>query len=135
MSTATDVINPATEKVIAEVPVRGVEETDEAVAQGSRPQVRPGGRWPRLTGPGCHASVRGHGGGARRGARPAGDGQRGQADHREPRRSGHGGGGPRLLRRGDRQAPGATVPVAGGVDMTFHEPLGVVGAIIPWNFP
>ena len=30
---------------------------------------------------------------------------------------------------------GATVPVAGGVDMTFHEPLGVVGAIIPWNFP
>ena len=30
---------------------------------------------------------------------------------------------------------GATVPVAGGVDMTFHEPLGVVGAIVPWNFP
>jgi acyl-CoA reductase-like NAD-dependent aldehyde dehydrogenase len=30
---------------------------------------------------------------------------------------------------------GATVPVAGGVDLTFHEPLGVVGAIVPWNFP
>ena len=30
---------------------------------------------------------------------------------------------------------GSTVPVAGGVDMTFHEPLGVVAAIIPWNFP
>ena len=30
---------------------------------------------------------------------------------------------------------GATVPVAGGVDMTFHEPLGVVAAIVPWNFP
>ncbi len=30
---------------------------------------------------------------------------------------------------------GATVPVSGGVDMTFHEPLGVVAAIIPWNFP
>ena len=30
---------------------------------------------------------------------------------------------------------GATVPVAGGVDLTFHEPLGVVAAIIPWNFP
>jgi betaine-aldehyde dehydrogenase len=30
---------------------------------------------------------------------------------------------------------GSTVPVAGGVDMTFHEPLGVVAAIVPWNFP
>jgi acyl-CoA reductase-like NAD-dependent aldehyde dehydrogenase len=30
---------------------------------------------------------------------------------------------------------GQTIPVAGGVDMTFHEPLGVVGAIVPWNFP
>ena len=30
---------------------------------------------------------------------------------------------------------GATVPVAGGVDMTFPEPLGVVAAIVPWNFP
>jgi acyl-CoA reductase-like NAD-dependent aldehyde dehydrogenase len=30
---------------------------------------------------------------------------------------------------------GETVPVAGGVDMTFREPLGVVGLIVPWNFP
>jgi acyl-CoA reductase-like NAD-dependent aldehyde dehydrogenase len=30
---------------------------------------------------------------------------------------------------------GATIPVAGGVNMTFHEPLGVVGLITPWNFP
>ncbi len=30
---------------------------------------------------------------------------------------------------------GATVPVAGGIDCTFKEPLGVVGAIVPWNFP
>ena len=30
---------------------------------------------------------------------------------------------------------GHTYPVAGGVTMTFHEPLGVVGLIIPWNFP
>ena len=25
--------------------------------------------------------------------------------------------------------------MAGGVDVTFHEPLGVVGVIVPWNFP
>jgi acyl-CoA reductase-like NAD-dependent aldehyde dehydrogenase len=30
---------------------------------------------------------------------------------------------------------GDTIPVAGGVDMTFREPLGVVGLITPWNFP
>jgi betaine-aldehyde dehydrogenase len=30
---------------------------------------------------------------------------------------------------------GETIPVAGGVDLTFHEPLGVVGLIVPWNFP
>ena len=30
---------------------------------------------------------------------------------------------------------GETIPVAGGVDLTFREPLGVVGVIVPWNFP
>jgi len=30
---------------------------------------------------------------------------------------------------------GETIPVAGGVDMTFREPIGVVGLITPWNFP
>ena len=30
---------------------------------------------------------------------------------------------------------GSTIPVAGGVDMTFREPLGVVALIVPWNFP
>jgi betaine-aldehyde dehydrogenase len=30
---------------------------------------------------------------------------------------------------------GETIPVAGGVDFTFREPLGVVGLIVPWNFP
>jgi betaine-aldehyde dehydrogenase len=30
---------------------------------------------------------------------------------------------------------GETIPVAGGIDITFREPLGVVGLIVPWNFP
>jgi acyl-CoA reductase-like NAD-dependent aldehyde dehydrogenase len=30
---------------------------------------------------------------------------------------------------------GETIPVAGGIDVTFREPLGVVGLIVPWNFP
>ena len=30
---------------------------------------------------------------------------------------------------------GKQIPVAGGLDVTFHEPLGVVAVIAPWNFP
>ena len=30
---------------------------------------------------------------------------------------------------------GKQIPVAGGMDVTFNEPLGVVGVITPWNFP
>ncbi len=30
---------------------------------------------------------------------------------------------------------GRQIPVAGGVDVTFYEPIGVVGIIVPWNFP
>jgi betaine-aldehyde dehydrogenase len=30
---------------------------------------------------------------------------------------------------------GESIPVAGGIDFTVREPLGVVGLIVPWNFP
>jgi len=30
---------------------------------------------------------------------------------------------------------GAQIPVAGGIDVTFLDPIGVVGIIVPWNFP
>ncbi len=30
---------------------------------------------------------------------------------------------------------GKQIPVAGGLDVTFLEPLGMVGVIVPWNFP
>ncbi len=30
---------------------------------------------------------------------------------------------------------GQQIPVAGGIDITFLEPLGVVGVIVPWNYP
>ena len=30
---------------------------------------------------------------------------------------------------------GRQIPVAGGIDITFKEPVGVVGLIVPWNFP
>jgi acyl-CoA reductase-like NAD-dependent aldehyde dehydrogenase len=34
----------------------------------------------------------------------------------------------------ERQS-GKQIPVPGGIDVTFYEPLGVVGVIVPWNFP
>ena len=33
------------------------------------------------------------------------------------------------------RACGRQIPVAGGLDVTFAEPIGVVGLIVPWNFP
>ncbi len=30
---------------------------------------------------------------------------------------------------------GRQIPVAGGIDITFREPIGVVAVIVPWNFP
>ncbi|MGK5632377.1 aldehyde dehydrogenase family protein [Streptomyces sp. URMC 123] len=36
---------------------------------------------------------------------------------------------------GVERLTGRQIPVAGGIDVTFHEPLGVVAVIAPWNFP
>ncbi|MCO1659135.1 aldehyde dehydrogenase [Pseudonocardia sp. S2-4] len=41
----------------------------------------------------------------------------------------------RYCSAGPERLLGETIPVAGGVDMTFREPIGVVGLITPWNFP
>jgi acyl-CoA reductase-like NAD-dependent aldehyde dehydrogenase len=36
---------------------------------------------------------------------------------------------------GVERLSGRQIPVPGGIDITFLEPLGVVGVIAPWNFP
>ncbi|MFC8228022.1 aldehyde dehydrogenase family protein [Streptomyces sp. NPDC057287] len=36
---------------------------------------------------------------------------------------------------GVERLTGRQIPVPGGVDLTFLEPVGVVGVIAPWNFP
>ncbi|EHN12435.1 Aldehyde dehydrogenase [Patulibacter medicamentivorans] len=41
----------------------------------------------------------------------------------------------RYMAGGIERLLGSTIPVAGGIAMTFREPLGVVGLITPWNFP
>ena len=131
-----EVIEPATEQVMAEVPRAGAEEIDAAVAarEGGLPGLAGGrARRPR----GAAARPRRRDRGARREelatieARNAGKpiARRARRDRRwSPRASATTPAAPeRLL--------GKTIPVAGGVDMTFREPLGVVGLIVPWNFP
>jgi acyl-CoA reductase-like NAD-dependent aldehyde dehydrogenase len=128
------IVEPATEQVMAEVPRAGVEETDAAVARalGAFPA------W-RDVPPGDRATI------VLRLAEAL-DERRDELATLEARNVGK----PIADARGEigmvvdtfryyAGAPerllGQTIPVAGGVDMTFREPLGVVGLITPWNFP
>jgi len=130
----TTVINPATEEPIAEIEAAGVEETDAAVARAK--EAFPG--W-RAVAPADRARllrrlatlVEEHGEElARLESRNVGkpiQGARGEVG---------------MVAEVFHYYAGAidkhfgeTIPVAGGVDLTFREPLGVVGLIVPWNFP
>jgi len=130
----TTVINPATEEVIATLPRAGVEEADAAIerARGAFDS------WRRLA-PGDRARL------LRRFASLVDDHIEELAEL-EVRNSGHTIGNARWEAGNVRDvlhyyaaAPerltGRQIPVPGGVDVTFHEPLGVVGVIVPWNFP
>jgi acyl-CoA reductase-like NAD-dependent aldehyde dehydrogenase len=129
-----EVIEPATERVMAEVPRAGAEEVDAAVARAK-------GAFPawRAVAPAERAKLL-------RELADALDARREELAHLEARNAGK----PIGDARGEIEmvvetfryyagAPerllGQTIPVAGGVDMTFREPLGVVGLIVPWNFP
>jgi acyl-CoA reductase-like NAD-dependent aldehyde dehydrogenase len=130
----TTVVNPATEEAIAEVAAAGVEETDAAVARAkdafpSWRAVAPTDRAQLLRR--LATLVEEHGEElARLESRNVGkpiQGARGEVG---------------MVAQVFHYYAGAvdkhfgeTIPVAGGVDLTFREPLGVVGLIVPWNFP
>ena len=134
MSGTFTVVNPADEQPIAEVALQGVDETDEVVARS----VEAGPAW-RAVAPADRARL------LRRFASAVEDHAE-ELAQLETRNMGK----PIGESRGDvgmvaevlyfyagavDKHRGATVPVSGGVAMTFHEPLGVVAAIVPWNFP
>jgi betaine-aldehyde dehydrogenase len=128
------VLNPATEEPIAEVEAAGIDETDEAVARAR--EAFPA--W-RAVAPTDRARL------LRRLATLV------EEHHEELSRiESRNAGKPISGARGEvgmvaqvfhfyagavDKHYGETIPVAGGVDMTFREPLGVVGLITPWNFP
>jgi acyl-CoA reductase-like NAD-dependent aldehyde dehydrogenase len=128
------VIEPATEQVMAELPRAGVAETDAAVAAAREAfpawrAVAPGDRARLLAR--LASGVEGRLEElavleARNAGKPIGDARGEMAMVAETFRY-YAGAPERVL--------GDTIPVDGGVDMTFREPLGVVGLIVPWNFP
>jgi acyl-CoA reductase-like NAD-dependent aldehyde dehydrogenase len=132
--TTTDVINPATGTVLRSVPSNGPAETDAAIERAHRAF----GDWRRVA-PGDRARL------LRRFAAVV-DAHIDELADLEVRNSGHTIGNARWEAGNVRDvldyyagAPerlsGRQIPVAGGIDVTFHEPLGVVGIIVPWNFP
>jgi len=128
------VIEPATEKVLAEVPEASVEDTDRAVARAKAAFPA----WRAVTPHDRGALLRRFANAvadsaeklaqleARNVGKPISD-ARGEVGMVVDVFNYYAGAPERLL--------GNTIPVAGGVDMTFREPLGVVGLIVPWNFP
>jgi len=128
------VIEPATEKVLAEVAEAGVEDADRAVARAKAAYpawraVTPHQRGQLLRR--FAAAVRSNTEKlaqleARNVGKPISD-ARGEVGMVADVFEYYAGAPERLL--------GNTIPVAGGVDMTFREPLGVVALIVPWNFP
>jgi betaine-aldehyde dehydrogenase len=130
----TAILNPATEEPIAEIEAAGVEETDEAVARAKEAfpdwrAVAPADRGRLLRR--LATLVEEHGEElARLESRNVGKpiaGARGEVGMVSEVFHYYAGAVDKHL--------GETIPVAGGVDLTFREPLGVVGLIVPWNFP
>jgi acyl-CoA reductase-like NAD-dependent aldehyde dehydrogenase len=128
------VVEPATEEILAELPQAGVEEADAAIAKARAAFPA----W-RAIGPGERAGLlRAVAAGVRERAeelarlearnvgKPISD-ARGEVGMVADVFDYYAGAPERLL--------GDTIPVDGGVDFTFREPLGVVGLITPWNFP
>ena len=134
MSTTYDVINPATGKAVKQIKEASIEETDAIIAKAAEAfkswkNVTPYDRSNLLRA--FSNKVREH---------------REELAQIEINNAGHTRG--NALWEADNVANvlnyyagvperlyGRQIPVAGGVDITFKEPIGVVGIIVPWNFP
>jgi acyl-CoA reductase-like NAD-dependent aldehyde dehydrogenase len=128
------VLNPATEEQVAQVPHTSAEETDAAIARAvavrdAWRQVAPAERAALLRAfagaveahldelAGLEVACSGH---------PVGNARWEAGNLRDVLR---------YYAAAPERLCGKQIPVPGGLDMTFHEPVGVVGLIVPWNFP
>ena len=134
MSAQREVLNPATEEIIAKVDLLEAEAVDEAIARS----VGVSASW-RAVSPADRARL------LRRFSETV-DSHNEELARLEVANSGHTISNARWEAGNVRDvlayysgAPerlfGRQIPVPGGVDVTFREPIGVVGIIVPWNFP
>lgn len=132
--TAAQLINPATEEVLRSVEHADAAAVDDAVGRARAAQRR----WARLAPAERAAGLRAFA--------AAVDTHLGELAALEVANSGH----PvaaaeweaghvrdvlNFYAASPERLAGKQIPVAGGLDITFNEPMGVVGVIAPWNFP
>ncbi|OBK12863.1 aldehyde dehydrogenase family protein [Mycobacterium asiaticum] len=132
--TAIELVNPATEEVLGSVEHADVAAVDDAVARAKSAQRR----WARLA-----PAERGA---ALRAFAAVVDAHVDELAALEVANSGHPIGSAeweagnvrdvlQFYAASPERLSGKQIPVAAGIDVTFHEPMGVVGVITPWNFP
>jgi acyl-CoA reductase-like NAD-dependent aldehyde dehydrogenase len=134
MSSTAELINPATEQVLCYIELPDAAAVDDAVRRALAAQRR----WARLTPADRAAGLRAFA--------AAVDAHVDELAALEVANSGH----PissaeweagqvrdvlQFYAASPERLSGKQIPVAGGLDVTFNEPLGVVGVITPWNFP
>ena len=133
MTTYT-VINPATEQPVRRVELNSAEQADAAIEHAARAQES----W-RAVSPGDRARL------LRRFAEQV-DAHIGELAALETAGSGHPVGAATweagqvrdvlaYYAAAPERMTGRQIPVPGGLNVTFKEPVGVVGLIVPWNFP
>jgi acyl-CoA reductase-like NAD-dependent aldehyde dehydrogenase len=128
------VLNPATEEPVTTVTMASAEEADEAIARAAAAQAS----W-RSVAPGERAALL-------RAFAAVVDAHVEELAALEVAGSGHPLGQSRweaghvrdvllYYAAAPERLSGRQIPVAGGLNVTFNEPVGVVGLIVPWNFP
>jgi acyl-CoA reductase-like NAD-dependent aldehyde dehydrogenase len=133
-TTIHEVLNPATEAVVTEVSLASIEDADAAIAAAE------------AAGPAWRAVAPADRGRLLRRFAEVVDDHLEELARLEVANAGHTIGNARWEAGNVRDvlayysaAPerhfGRQIPVAGGLDVTFKEPLGTVGIIVPWNFP
>lgn len=134
MTNTFEVLNPSTEDVVKVVSMATADQIDQVVARASAAFLG----W-RDTAPGTKADL------LRRFARLVEEHNE-ELAQLEVLEAGHTIGNARweaqnvanvlnYFAGGVERLTGLQIPVPGGIDVTFHEPFGVVGIIVPWNFP
>jgi acyl-CoA reductase-like NAD-dependent aldehyde dehydrogenase len=132
--TSYTVINPATEQPVRDVELSTLEQTDAAIQRAANSQES----W-RAVAPGDRARL------LRRFAEQV-DSHVSELAALETQGSGHPVGAATweagqvrdvlaYYAAAPERMTGRQIPVPGGIDVTFKEPVGVVGLIVPWNFP